>query len=124
MVRSTVERRSMVDSSHYQILKTLETEPDISQRELAKKMEISVGKVNYCVKALLEKGFIKATNFKNSKNKIGYTYFLTPKGIRQKTLLTQRFLERKVKEYESLEQEIRALKAELKEKDDPASQRC
>ena len=95
------------------ILKTLESEPKISQRQLAENLGISLGKVNYCVKALLEKGLIKATNFKNSKNKIAYAYLLTPKGMKQKTHLAHRFLERKVREYELLQLEIESLKSEL-----------
>ena len=105
----------MADTSHYQILKTLEADPKISQRQLAENLDISLGKVNYCVKALLEKGLIKATNFKNSNNKIAYAYLLTPKGIKQKTILAQHFLERKVVEYEQLEQEIQILRAELQQ---------
>ena len=106
----------MAEKSHYDILKTLESDPKISQRQLAKNLDISLGKVNYCVKALLAKGLIKATNFKNSNNKIAYAYLLTPKGIRQKAVLAQHFLERKVLEYENLREEIRVLKAELREK--------
>ena len=111
----------MAEKSHYDILKTLETEPRISQRQLAENLDISVGKVNYCVKALLVKGLIKASNFKNSNNKIAYAYLLTPKGIRQKAVLAQHFLERKVSEYEKLEEEIQSLKAELKRKASPAN---
>ena len=102
----------MTDSD-YQILKTIEVEPRISQRELAENLGVSLGKVNYCLKALLAKGWIKATNFKNSKNKIAYAYLLTPTGIRQKTVLAQQFLERKMKEYEQLEQEILGLQQDL-----------
>jgi EPS-associated MarR family transcriptional regulator len=105
----------MADTSHYQILKTLEADPKISQRQLAENLDISLGKVNYCVKALLGKGLIKATNFKNSNNKIAYAYLLTPKGIKQKAVLAQHFLERKVLEYEQLEHEIQTLKAELQQ---------
>ncbi|MFT7305305.1 MAG: EPS-associated MarR family transcriptional regulator [Candidatus Azotimanducaceae bacterium] len=96
-------------------MKTLEADPKISQRQLAENLDISLGKVNYCVKALLGKGLIKATNFKNSNNKIAYAYLLTPKGIKQKTVLAQHFLERKVLEYEQLENEIKTLKAELQQ---------
>ena len=103
----------MADNSHYKILKTLETDPKISQRQLAENLGISLGKVNYCVKALLEKGLIKTTNFKNSNNKIAYAYLLTPKGIKQKTLFAHHFLEKTVLEYEQLKREIQSLKAEL-----------
>jgi EPS-associated MarR family transcriptional regulator len=103
----------MANHSQYQVLKTLEADPKISQRQLAENLDISLGKVNYCVKALLEKGLIKASNFKNSNNKIAYAYLLTPKGIKQKTVLAQQFLERKVLEYNQLEIEIQTLKTEL-----------
>jgi EPS-associated MarR family transcriptional regulator len=103
---------TMADNSHYKMLKTLEADPKISQRQLAENLGISLGKVNYCVKALLEKGLIKTTNFKNSNNKIAYAYLLTPKGIKQKTLFAQHFLEKTVLEYEQLKHEIQSPKAE------------
>lgn len=102
------------DEYRYKILKELQQAPDISQRELAKRLEISLGKTNFCVKALIEKGLIKADNFKNSTNKIGYLYLLTPKGIEEKASLTKRFLQRKLTEYESLEKEIEQLRQEIK----------
>ena len=102
------------DEYRYKILKELQQAPDISQRELAKRLEISLGKTNFCVKALIEKGLIKADNFKNSTNKIGYLYLLTPKGIEEKASLTKRFLQRKITEYEKLEQEIEQLRQEVK----------
>lgn len=102
------------DEYRYKILKELQQAPDISQRELAMRLEISLGKTNFCVKALIEKGLIKADNFKNSTNKIGYLYLLTPKGIEEKASLTKRFLQRKLTEYESLEKEIEQLRQEIK----------
>ena len=104
----------LTDEYRYKILKELQQEPDISQRELAKRLEISLGKANFCLKALIEKGLIKAENFKNSTNKIGYLYLLTPKGIEEKVTLTQRFLQRKLKEHEALEKEIEQLRREVK----------
>ncbi|MBU2317998.1 MAG: MarR family EPS-associated transcriptional regulator, partial [Gammaproteobacteria bacterium] len=92
----------------------LQQDPDISQRELAKRLDISLGKANFCLKALIEKGLIKAENFKNSTNKMGYLYLLTPKGIEEKVSLTQRFLQRKLKEHEVLEKEIEQLRQEVK----------
>ena len=102
------------DEYRYKILKQLQQNPDISQRELAKRLNISLGKANFCVKALIEKGLVKADNFKNSTNKIGYLYLLTPKGIEEKVSLTQRFLQRKLKEHEALEKEIEQLRQEVR----------
>ncbi|WP_394180924.1 MarR family EPS-associated transcriptional regulator [Marinomonas posidonica] len=102
------------EESRYKILKELEQDPDISQRELAKRLGISLGKANFCLKALIEKGLIKAENFKNNTNKVGYLYLLTPKGIEEKVSLTQRFLKRKLAEYEALEKEIEQLRQEVK----------
>jgi len=104
----------LTDEYRYKILKELQQDPDISQRELAKRLDISLGKANFCLKALIEKGLVKAENFKNSTNKIGYLYLLTPKGIEEKTSLTKRFLQRKITEYENLEQEIEQLRQEVK----------
>jgi EPS-associated MarR family transcriptional regulator len=102
----------LTDEYRYKILKELQNSPDISQRELAKRLNISLGKVNFCLKALIEKGLVKAENFKKNTNKVGYLYLLTPKGIEAKLTLTQRFLQRKIKEYEALEQEIEQLRME------------
>ena len=104
----------LTDEYRYKILKELQQDPDISQRELAKRLDISLGKANFCLKALIEKGLVKAENFKNSTNKVGYLYLLTPKGIEEKVTLTQRFLQRKIAEYEALEQEIEQLRQEAK----------
>lgn len=103
----------MDNEIHLKLLKTLESNPEINQRDLAKLMDVSLGKVNYCLKALLEKGYIKTRNFKNSKNKIAYLYNLTPSGMEEKAKLTMSFLTRKVREYEELEKEIAALKKEV-----------
>ena len=103
----------MIDT-HYKILKALEANPEISQRELADELGISLGKANYCLKALIEKGWVKANNFKNSNNKLAYIYLLTPKGMERKTHLTMQFLKRKVSEYEALKEEIEQLENEVK----------
>ena len=97
----------------YKLFKLIEQQPDISQRELAKEMGISVGKTNYCLKALIDKGWLKARNFKNSNNKIAYAYVFTPKGLREKAKITARFLKRKVREYEILKSEIEQLRQEV-----------
>lgn len=97
---------------HYRLLKLLHDEPDLSQRELAKRLGISVGKTNYCIKALAEKGLIKAGNFKNSPDKRAYVYLLTPQGVKAKAKATLQFLKRKQAEYEALKREISQLKRE------------
>tara|TARA_R110001599_G_C12274970_1_gene662058 strand:+ start:5784 stop:6143 length:360 start_codon:yes stop_codon:yes gene_type:complete len=103
----------MTEDTHYQVLKILEQHPQISQRELAKEMGVSLGKVNYCLKALMKKGLVKAGNFKNSSNKIAYFYVLTPRGIEAKAKISVRFLQRKLEEYEALKVEIEELQAEV-----------
>ena len=99
--------------THYKVLKQLEANPEITQRELAQELGISLGKTNYCLKALIQKGWLKANNFKNNKNKSAYAYLLTPKGIEQKAQITVTYLKKKVQEYETLKQEIAQLKSEL-----------
>ena len=103
----------MTEDTHYQVLKILEQNPQISQRELAREMGVSLGKVNYCLKELMKKGLVKANNFKNSSNKIAYFYVLTPRGIEAKAKISVKFLQRKMAEYESLKAEIEELKLEL-----------
>jgi EPS-associated MarR family transcriptional regulator len=90
----------------------LQENPDLTQRELAEKLGLSVGGLNYCLNALIDKGLVKMQNFSRSKNKFGYVYLLTPKGISEKITLTSKFLERKQAEYEALKAEIESLKAE------------
>lgn len=96
-----------------EILSHLEVEPNVSQRSLASEVGVSLGSVNYCLKALVEKGLVKAENFRKSSKKIGYAYLLTPRGIREKSKLTASFLRRKQAEYRLLEQEINHLQAQL-----------
>ncbi len=86
--------------------------PEVTQRELAKKLGVSVSGLNYCLKALIDKGWVKIQNFSNNKNKLGYAYLLTPAGIVQKASLTNSFLKRKMQEYEALKQEIEQIKQE------------
>jgi len=107
------------DEVAYKLLKIIETEPQLSQREIAARMGISLGKVNYCLKSLIEKGFIKARNFYNSNHKVGYVYMLTPSGLEEKASVTYRFLKRKIQEYEEIKAEIESLKAETAEIDKP-----
>lgn len=105
----------MKDEITYKLLKLIEAEPHLSQREIAQEMGVSLGKTNYCLKALIDKGFIKFQNFYNNKKKSAYIYFLTPKGIEEKAEVTYRFLQGKIKEYEDIKQEIEKLKIETAE---------
>ncbi len=106
------ELNSIQEETHLRVLRLLQANPRLSQRELAEELGVSLGKVNYCLKALLDRGFIKMQNFRNSNNKLAYTYFLTPAGIMKKTDLTSRFLKLKISEYESLKHEIEMLEQE------------
>ena len=99
---------------HLKVLRELEENPDITQRQLAQLLGVSLGKANYCLKALIDKGFIKARNFKNSGNKRAYLYVLTPRGIEEKSHISVSFLRRKVAEFEALRKEIEELRAEVR----------
>ncbi len=94
------------NSDHFEVLRKIGSNPKVTQRELAQKLGISLGKLNYCLSALKEKGLIKIQNFKSQKNKIRYLYILTPKGISEKTKLTLNFMKRKIKEYDDLKKEL------------------
>lgn|SRR5688572_9316707 len=102
----------LTDEYRYKILKILAANPEISQRDLARELGISLGRVNFCLKALIEKGLLKATNFRNSKNKLAYMYLLTPSGIEEKSVITARFLKIKMQDYANLEAEIEELRRE------------
>ena len=99
----------------YELLRHLADEPAASQRSLAERLGVSVGKVNYCLRALVDKGWVKANNFRRSDNKLAYAYLLTPTGASAKLRLTRDFLARKEREFESLQHEIAALRGELEE---------
>lgn len=101
------------ENQHFQLLKLLQTHPHLNQRELAEKMGVSLGKANYCMRALIEKGLVKLENFRHAENKRKYTYLLTPAGIEEKTRITLAFLKRKEAEYEAIKLEIEVLKSEL-----------
>lgn len=105
----------LTDEYRYKIMRELEANPSISQRELARVLNISLGKVNFCLKALIEVGQVKARNFKNSEQKTGYLYILTPAGIEEKALVTARFLKRKMAEYDALKNEIESLKRDIQQ---------
>ena len=94
-------------------MRALERDPEQSQRQLAKELGVSLGGVNYALRALIERGFVKAENFRKSGRKIAYLYVLTPKGVAEKASLTTAFLSRKLEEYEVLKQEIESLKGEV-----------
>jgi len=103
--------------NQFQILKSLEQDSHLTQRQLSNNLGVSLGKVNYCIKSLVEKGFIKVNNFRNNKNKIQYSYLLTPKGIEEKVKLTLDFIRIKTQEYDTLKQEIESLKQEARNMD-------
>ncbi len=106
----TSRQAKLQEDTYFRVMRLLEENPDLTQRELAEKLGISVGGLNYCLKALMEKGLVKMKNFANSKNKFGYVYVLTPTGMAEKAAITQRFLKRKMEEYEALKAEIESLK--------------
>ncbi|WP_435627928.1 MarR family EPS-associated transcriptional regulator [Candidatus Ferrigenium straubiae] len=103
------------DTTSYGLLKTLENDPGLSQRDLAKRLGVSLGKINYCLNALIEKGCLKVSNFRNSDNKLGYAYLLTSQGVEEKARITVHFLKYKMQEYERLRTEIEELKREAEQ---------
>ena len=98
-----------LEDEHLNILRKISKDPNVSQRELAKRIGLSLGKVNYCLNSLKYKGLVKIRNFKKSENKTKYLYVLTPKGIAEKTKLTLKFMKRKMEEYDELKEEIKKL---------------
>lgn len=94
-------------------MRLLQENPDLNQREMAEKLGISLGGLNYCLKALIKGGLVKMRNFAKSKNKFGYVYVLTPTGVAEKTAITRRFLQHKLEEYQLLQHEIELLQADL-----------
>jgi EPS-associated MarR family transcriptional regulator len=108
----TSRQAKIQEDTYFRVMRILEENPDLTQRELAERLGVSVGGLNYCLKALMEKGLVKMQNFGQSKNKFGYVYILTPSGITEKAALASGFLKRKMDEYEALKAEIEALKNE------------
>ena len=104
----------LTDEMRYKLMRLLEANPRLSQRDAARDLGISLGKVNFCVRALVRAGLIKATRFKNSRNKAAYMYLLTPRGIETKAGLTLRFLQIRLREYEQLRAEIEEIRREAK----------
>jgi len=103
----------MNDELQHRIFKIIEKDPSINQRELSSALGISLGKANYCLKALIDKGWVKANNFRNNRNKLAYAYILTPTGIEEKAKVTLRYLRRKMQEYDELKQAVEELKKEV-----------
>ena len=101
-----------MNESHFKTLHELSSNGNLTQRELSERLGLSLGSVNYVIQALIGKGYVKAQRFKNSKNKMGYMYILTPKGMNEKVKQTQEFIHRKMVEYERLKREIETLKNE------------
>jgi MarR family transcriptional regulator, temperature-dependent positive regulator of motility len=105
---------------HFKLLRLLQANPALSQRQLARDLGISLGRVNYCLQALIAKGWLKTRNFKDSRNKRAYAYLLTPKGIEEKAHSTLRFLRAKLGEHDQLTREIEQLRQEVAALPDPA----
>jgi EPS-associated MarR family transcriptional regulator len=108
----TSRQSKLQEDTYFRVMRILQENPDLTQRELAEKVGVSAGGLNYCLKALIEKGLVKMKNFASSKNKFGYVYVLTPRGIAEKAAITHRFLQRKMEEFQALEAEIDALRQE------------
>ena len=98
---------------HFRVLRLLEMRPDASQREIAKELSISLGAINFCVTALIDKGYIKILNFRASKNKLGYVYVLTPEGVSHRAQLAAGFIRRKMGEFEAIQDELKQLQGEF-----------
>jgi EPS-associated MarR family transcriptional regulator len=112
----------LADELRYKLMRLLEANPKVSQRDVAREFGISLGKVNYCLQALIRKGWIKASQFKNSQNKVAYRYLLTPRGIEEKATLTVEFLQSKMREYAMLRAEIEQLRREAESSVPPQTQ--
>lgn len=110
---ATSRQARLQQDTHFRVLQILQDDPDITQRELAGRLGVSVGALNYCLKALMERGWVKMQNFSGSKNKFGYMYILTPRGLAEKAALTGSFLRRKLEEHEALRLEIESLKLQI-----------
>jgi EPS-associated MarR family transcriptional regulator len=103
----------MTEETHYKLLRLLESNPQATQRQIAAELGISLGRVNYCIQALIDKGHVKAKNFKNSQNKAAYLYLLTPRGVKAKAVITRAYLQRKLDDLEAIKAEIADLQAEV-----------
>jgi EPS-associated MarR family transcriptional regulator len=103
----------MTEDISYKVIKLIEADPDLSQRELSRQLGVSLGKVNSCLRTLIDQGWVKARNFNNSQHKIAYRYLLTPVGVQQKSVVAANFLKLKLAEYERLRQEIEGLQKDV-----------
>ena len=112
---------ALTDEDRYRILRLIERNPAVSQRDVARDLGMSLGKANYCVRALIDKGILEATSFYNSRNKRAYSYVLTAHGLSEKAKITLRFLKRKMQEYEILQDEIQELMEQARQLNAPAS---
>ena len=101
------------EETRFKLLRLLQAKPELSQRQLAESLGVSVGKVNYCLRALLKKGLLKMRNFRDSQNKLAYAYYLTPKGAKAKMRATSEWLDIRMREYEAIQREIEELKREV-----------
>ena len=108
----TSRRSRLQEDTYFRVLRILQDRPDVTQREIAQLLGVSTSGLNYCLNALIDKGWVKVQNFSESKNKFGYVYLLTPSGIAEKAALTGRFLQRKLLEYEAMRAEIESLRGE------------
>jgi EPS-associated MarR family transcriptional regulator len=108
----TSRRSKLQEDTYFRVLRILQNRPDVTQREIAQLLGVSTSGLNYCLNALIERGWVKVHNFSESKNKFGYVYLLTPSGIAEKAALTGRFLQRKLLEYEAMRVEIESLRDE------------
>ena len=111
--------KQLQEDTRFRVLALLEKTPDISQRKLAKQLGVSLGGINYSLRALVDRGMVKAQNFSKSERKLAYAYVLTPQGLAEKTKLTARFLKRKMEEYEALKAEIESIQQLVVANDDP-----
>ena len=109
----TSRRSNLQEDTYFRVLRILQDRPDVTQREIAQLLGVSTSGLNYCLNALIDKGWVKVHNFSESKNKFGYVYLLTPSGIAGKAALTGRFLQRKLLEYEAMRAEIESLSSEV-----------
>jgi len=120
----TSRQAKIQEDTHFRIMRILQDNSDLTQRELAEMLGMSVGVLNYCLNALIDKGFVKMGNFQKSKNKFKYVYLLTPQGIAEKVALTSRFLKRKMEEYDALKVEIEALRSQVETTDSERAQKA
>ena len=109
----TSRQSKLQEDTYFRVMGILQENPNLTQRELADKLGLSLGGLNYCLRALIDKGFVKMQNFNKAENKLKFVYLLTPRGIKEKSGLTYRFLERKMQEYETLKAEIETLKGQV-----------